>query len=358
MQREDRGTFTSLRWTKEGSYYYATYFMKYLLLFLATVLSSATAMGTVYERTIERIYTIDTQTLPGALDLELRYGDVVIESGARNLARFDIVLKKDATSLEEANRYFDAVMAEFTQEGSAIKGAVDFKGEQVEPKLAFTIGPDIQIRVQLPPNYLIEVRNTKGSTRIVDIEGNHQVKQTAGSITLENCKGDHSVFTTSAKVTLERSPGAHTVKSTAGAISVLESSGSINAECVGASIAVRRARINTVLKTISGTILVDDCPGKHDVQTVSGDILASMPGQSLGDYIFKTTSGDVELYLNTDFKATLQIDTVSGNVESLFPLDPLKVNRRSYAGPINGGGNALNVKTVSGNITLAEYEPE
>lgn len=315
-------------------------------------------MGAIYERTIERVYNIDPQSLPGALELELRYGDVVIESGARNLARFDIVLKKDADSLEEANRYFDAVVADFTQAGSAIKGAVDFKGEQIDPKLAFTIGPDIQIKVQLPPSYLIEIRNTKGSTRIVDIEGGHQVRQTSGTISIENCKGDHFVFTTSAKVTIQGSPGAHTVKSTAGPISVLESPGSVTAECVGASIAVRRAHTNTTLKTISGTILIDDCPGTHDAQTVSGDILASMPGQAKGDYTFKTTSGNVELYLNTDFNANLTLDTVSGQVTSIFPLDPLKVSRRSYVGPINGGGPALNIKTVSGDIALSEYEPE
>lgn len=332
--------------------------MKRILPILAILFAVPALMGAIYERTIERVYNIDPQSLPGALDLELRYGDVVIESGARNLARFDIILKREAESLEEANRYFDAVQADFTQAGSAIKGAVDFKGEQIDAKLAFTVGPEILVKVQLPPSYLIEVRNTKGDTRIVDIEGSHQIRQTSGAITIENCKGDHFVFTTSAKVTIESSPGAHTIKSTAGAISVLESPGSVSAECVGASIAVRRARTNTTLKTISGTILIDDCPGTHDAQTVSGDLLASMPGQAMGDYIFKTTSGNIELYLNTDFKANLALDTVSGKVESIFPLDPLKVSRRSYNGPINGGGYALSIKTVSGNITLSEYEPE
>lgn len=112
---------------------------------------------------------------------------------------------------------------------------------------------------------------------------------------------------------------------------------------------------NATVTTVSGDIDVS-ASGVVEAKTVSGSIDARMgsarPGRDLG---FKTVSGSITLYVPADFQADFEASTVSGEIESDFPV---RVKRRRWVGVDadgrigQGSSHALSMETVSGSIAL------
>jgi DUF4097 and DUF4098 domain-containing protein YvlB len=73
-----------------------------------------------------------------------------------------------------------------------------------------------------------------------------------------------------------------------------------------------------------------------------------------GDFTFHSVSGDVTLQVPRDFGADLAMTTVSGDIDSDFPitLGNGRMSRRSMNARIGAGGRKLDVSTVSGDLRL------
>jgi len=91
--------------------------------------------------------------------------------------------------------------------------------------------------------------------------------------------------------------------------------------------------------------------------TVSGDIdvaVDELTGN--GAFNFHSVSGDITLEVPRDFGADLTMSTVSGDMNSDFPvtLGNGRMSRRSLSARIGGGGRRLDVSTVSGDLRLRQ----
>ena len=126
--------------------------------------------------------------------------------------------------------------------------------------------------------------------------------------------------------------------------------------------------------TVSGDIDVTGAHGDISANSVSGEIIldkllaSSVRANSVsgsitvridrltgaGDFSFHSVSGDVLLELPRDFGADLSMSTVSGDVDSDFPitLGNGRMSRRSLNARIGAGGRRLDVSTVSGDLKL------
>jgi DUF4097 and DUF4098 domain-containing protein YvlB len=100
---------------------------------------------------------------------------------------------------------------------------------------------------------------------------------------------------------------------------------------------------------------------KADVEagTVTGRVRVSTRGIGRNDWdelSFSTVSGDIVLELPENLNANVRFNTLSGDIDSDWPIANTTTRRNRYGprggmrGTIGNGGGALSVSTVSGNL--------
>lgn len=135
------------------------------------------------------------------------------------------------------------------------------------------------------------------------------------------------------------------------------------------------ANLTVSAGTVSGNVDVTGAHGDVDVRSVSGDVrldhlhatairATSVSGDvdvtadeltGRGDLTFRSVSGDVTLNVPKDFAADLSMTTVSGDINSDFPITlggNNRMSRRRLQARIGAGGRRLDVSTVSGDLRI------
>ena len=92
------------------------------------------------------------------------------------------------------------------------------------------------------------------------------------------------------------------------------------------------------------------------VETINGNLI--LAGNSK-DMRVKTISGFIDLTAPSDLKADMEFKTITGTVYTNFALN---LNSPHHSGPtefatrLNGGGNPIDLETISGNIYFRKSE--
>ena len=106
----------------------------------------------------------------------------------------------------------------------------------------------------------------------------------------------------------------------------------------------------------SGDISLKNVAGPVVANTVSGDIQVKFAPMRQGPSSISTVSGDVDVSMPANTKVTLKMRSISGEIYTDFDMsvkgqdDMRHVGGQVVDGNINGGGNAVSLKTVSGDI--------
>ena len=106
----------------------------------------------------------------------------------------------------------------------------------------------------------------------------------------------------------------------------------------------------------NGHIGLSDVLGPIEAKTTNGKIRIALSGigDEPHDIRAKTTNGGIEVTLPRGLKAHLKASTVSGNIDTDFPVTVKGLISKSVDGVINGGGRLIQLKTVNGSIQLKE----
>ncbi|HEV2147296.1 MAG TPA: DUF4097 family beta strand repeat-containing protein [Longimicrobiaceae bacterium] len=106
-------------------------------------------------------------------------------------------------------------------------------------------------------------------------------------------------------------------------------------------------------RSVSGDVRLSTT-GYGEASTVSGGIFASLGSAAwTGGLDFSTVSGDVTVELPARASTDVRIRTMSGEIETDFPLDVERRSmRRSVRGTLGSGGRELSVTTLSGDVRL------
>lgn len=125
----------------------------------------------------------------------------------------------------------------------------------------------------------------------------------------------------------------------------------------GGDLVVRDVSGNLELTMKSGDMKLTNVAGPVVATAVSGDIQVKFAPMRQGPSSITTVSGDVDVSMPASTKATLKLRSVSGEVYTDFDLalgkgdDNMRhIGGQVVDGTINGGGNAVSLKTVSGDI--------
>jgi TonB family protein len=198
-----------------------------------------------------------------------------------------------------------------------------------------------------------------------NIKGDAVIRTAGGHIRVASVQGTVQLETGGGNISLQQA-GANVVANTGGGrISLGDTSGDIRARTAGGNIGVLRALGPTQLETAGGSICLTKVQGSIHATTSAGTITAWFipEGRLLGPSQLESTSGDIIVYIPRLLPVTIDATVGSGSDYRIDadPAIPLKV---SYAGTgvagrvvrgeaaLNGGGEVLRLKTVTGNIRL------
>jgi hypothetical protein len=133
----------------------------------------------------------------------------------------------------------------------------------------------------------------------------------------------------------------------------------VSAGSVSGDVSVAGAEGDVRASSVSGEVRLDTPKASRvRASSVSGDVevrIRELTG--IGTLSFTSVSGNVDVELPKNVDADVTMRTVSGDMESEFPLVLNgRVNRRSFEARIGKGGRELEVRTVSGNVRLREVK--
>jgi DUF4097 and DUF4098 domain-containing protein YvlB len=140
--------------------------------------------------------------------------------------------------------------------------------------------------------------------------------------------------------------GSVMVKDAQGKLTVLTDNGNIEALEITGALSIESG---------NGDLHVEGTVTAVNLRTRRGNIAAQVnPGSNMNSgWVVRTGHGDVDLRLPADFSADLDVSAGDGNVRLDFPMAMIGGGRQSnIRGPINGGGQHLELHSDKGNIMV------
>jgi len=198
------------------------------------------------------------------------------------------------------------------------------------------------------------------------VGGNAMLHTSGGHIRAGSVQGVAHLDTGGGNITLEHS-GMELVAETAGGqIKVGEASGLVRAKTGGGGIRVVRLSGPTRLESVGGSIYLTQVDSAVKASSSTGGITAWFvaPAKQHGACELQSDNGDIVVYLPRELPVTIDAQIQLGDDHRVMfdPAFPLKVSYDDSAkgartvhaeGALNGGGEVLRLRTVSGNIRVA-----
>ena len=202
-----------------------------------------------------------------------------------------------------------------------------------------------------------------------DIGGDAVLRTGGGHIRLGSVKGTARLETGGGNISMVRSGGEVVATTGGGQIELGEAAGSLRVRTGGGGIRVLRVSGPTVLETGGGSIYLTGALNAVRATTGAGGITVwfDPKGKLESGSKLECGQGDIAVYLPRELPITVDaaIEAAGEHEIVVDPSFPLKVSYGGFPGsarvvraegPLNGGGQALRLRTVAGDIRLLASE--
>jgi hypothetical protein len=208
----------------------------------------------------------------------------------------------------------------------------------------------------------LRARTAGGHIQVGDVKADAELETAGGHIIGRNIDGEVRAQTAGGSIIFQTVSGPVRAETAGGQISIGKSGGAVRAQTAGGSVRVFGARGAVRVETAGGSIDLLDLDGAVHAVTSAGRILAYIRSdqKTFSASHLETSVGDVKVYLPVNLAVTIEaeIDNAHGHrIKSDFPLmiqgsDQEYVDTIRGSGPINGGGEVLKIRTTMGNIQI------
>jgi TonB family protein len=206
-----------------------------------------------------------------------------------------------------------------------------------------------------------------GHISIGHVRGDATVRTGGGHVRVSSVQGVAQLESGGGNIYLEKAGANVTANTLGGRIDFGEASGGIRARTGGGSIGVLRVAGPTEIESSGGSISLTNVQGSIRASTASGPITAwfvatGQDGKLKGPWQLESGQGDIIVFIPRAMAITVDA-TIESPAENRIEADqelPIKVTYATSAGRrplrgkavLNGGGDLLRLRTVSGNIRL------
>lgn len=198
-----------------------------------------------------------------------------------------------------------------------------------------------------------EVVQAGGNVTICAIWNNSSRCEDGGTESLRRNQNNDNQSSVKITVKVPRNVrvGAHSVN---GGVSIRDVGAEVRAGTVNGGVSVRNTGGPVRASTVNGGVDVNTAVGPVTASTVNGNVDARMASlQGNDDMSFKTVNGSVSIYVPSRFDANFRFDTVSGGIDSDFPMTLSgRWGPRHARGTIGNGGRDIRASAVNGSIEL------
>ena len=177
----------------------------------------------------------------------------------------------------------------------------------------------VDYRISLPLKNSVQIRSMAADIELSSIEGEIQVDNTAGKT-----RGEF-LF---------------------GPVTVRQPQGEIDLRWVEGDIRI---------KSSSATITIQQSRGAIDLITLSGEVKIQTELDSPRDYFVETNSGSITFIIPEASSGVLNIETLSGDVQTEMPVAVKSISRNRLVGEFGRGGPTIRLSSSSGDVTVALY---
>jgi DUF4097 and DUF4098 domain-containing protein YvlB len=266
---------------------------------------------------VSRIDTTVAFSPNGTIDLSTISGDIIVTGWNRNEARI--------RAFSERGRL------RFSMSSSRIR----IEAESRRGRMGET-----RYELSVPQGVRLILESTSGDIQARDVNGPADIQTTSGDISLRGASGHIEISTTSGDIEASGLRGDIELSAVSGEFEIQDIEGTVRVETVSSDIVLRNVRVReATAETVSGEIIFDG--------TVARD----------GRYDFRSHSGTVTVRVPANVSARFEVETYSGELDSVFPITLMPGQRtrnrpRRFEFSVGGGEARIVAETFSGDIIL------
>ena len=208
-------------------------------------------------------YTVDPG---GELTIDADFGSVRIETATTDKVEILVEKQRKEGTADEARRAFEDVEVTTEQQGNDVHLRVDHS------RWLGRNGMSIEMTVQVPYTYDLDVETAGGSIIIADLDGEIRAKTAGGSIRIGATQGDVNARTLGGSIRIGPTEGGVSAKTLGGSIDIGDANGDVSAQTMGGSIRVGRTEGDLTAYTMGGNITVEAVSGKASAKTLGGKV--------------------------------------------------------------------------------------
>ena len=164
---------------------------------------------------------------------------------------------------------------------------------------------------------------------------------------------DVSVRSVSSDIVISRVMGSIYAKTVNGSIALNALSGQIITSVVDAPVQGSELAGTLATKAVAGNVIIKQSRLMSSwSKSVDGDVSLETTIDPAGDYKAHSVSGSLTLFVPPGAKVSASMHGISGRAICDLPCTITEQTRGRWSGEINGGGAAVGLKTVSGDLSL------
>ena len=216
-----------------------------------------------FVESITAAYTVDPG---GELIIDADFGSVRIETATTDKVEILVEKQRREGTEDEARRAFEDVEVTTEQRGNDVHVRVDHS------RWLGRNGMSIEMKVQVPYTYNLNIETAGGSIIIADLDGEIGAKTAGGSIRIGATQGDVNARTLGGSIRIGPTEGGVSAKTLGGSIDIGDAKGDVSAQTMGGSIRVGRTEGDLTAYTMGGNITVESATGKVSAKTLGGKV--------------------------------------------------------------------------------------
>ena len=286
----------------------------------------------------------------GRLVVDVDFGSIDVNTNGTGEVVVDVVRKVSRGNKSDEEAFLRERPVTFSQDGNTVtvrspaksKNGWSWRGKQrTEGKYTITV----------PAQFNAQLKTSGGGIAASDLTGDLKAETSGGGLKFTRLRGPLDGATSGGGIRVGECEGTLKVNTSGGGIEVSGGSGSLEGDTSGGSVGVKDFHGPVRVGSSGGGINIENVVGKVKGSTSGGSISARFTSPLSEEVKLETSGGGVTVRVAENSAFDLDASTSGGGVSSELPVKVVgKIAHDRLAGPVNGGGKPVVLRTSGGSI--------
>ncbi len=300
---------------------------------------------------------------PVNLDLTLTAGDVNITKGSGNRIVIEGIKRVWGRDYNEARQIADLIQVDIRHGGNDVVIATNYlplnESDRAFPEnkdnTGFSHYGKVDYRITAPAFASVSIHASAATIELSSVDGDVTVENGYGKISIESVFGSVRVRQASGDIYLTSIEGDVDVQSSSGFTRGEFLIGPVVLSQDEGEVELKWIEGDIRLKSLSSSVTIGQIQGAIDLENKDGDVSIKTELNSPRNYFVRTYTGAIRFSVPERAAGELQVETKSGIISTEFPIAVEAMTTNRLTGKFGRGGTRIELKSNSGNVTLAAF---